>query len=307
MTFLQTVFGKGWANFLVTEPKDDNWGYGTGKMFILALMLGCLFYIISLGYSPTPRWIDMVALSLSFVILLGSFLFADYESNHENSRGAGFILFGSQFNFLTQVVVGLVVTIGLIVFLGASYCSTPRYVAEGYCIQVNGQQQFVLPSQASFFKAELAEPFYSILLAPATEELVFRNILFYSLLTILTSYFAFFRNMKANYPIMLFLILAITSSTLFGFWHFERAHASCPEGDSVCLFDRLWVSNIYGLVWIAGNQITGGFGFSLAGHIWNNFTGTPVSLPNFVMYILIPFVVLVYVGTMIMGFFKKKR
>lgn len=298
------ILGRGWANGLVTEPKDDNWSYGINQLFLFGLILFTLLYIIIVALSSSPSTIDLYALGLSILILIGAYIAFDYESKNENSKGVGFVGFGSQFKFAIQILAGLAVTMAFIIFLGQVYCSDQNYIREGYCVRSGSTQQFILPVQ-SLLDPRLAQPFYSVIDAPATEELFFRNFMFYSLLAILPTRFNFFKNLKIKYPILLFLTVFIVVNTAFALWHVVRTQSTCS--DTFCFARKLWVSNIYSGLWILGNQLTGGWGFGLAGHILNNYIGTQVSIPDFILYIVIPIIVIVYTATLILGLFKRRR
>lgn len=298
------LWGKGWANKLAQEPKDDKWSLGIGKIFVIVLTVGILMYLIQLGYDDNLSSLSLIMLSTSLVMLIGMYIVADYEEKHQGK--VGFAFFGNQYKFGISIILGVLCTSLLTLFLGHSYCSTERYIDEGYCVKNGDLQQFILPIQAGFIQEQLVEPFYSTVLAPSTEELFFRVFLFYSLLAITTRYFTTFKKMQREKPILLFLLLNIVVSTGFGVLHFFKAQAMCPAGETICLFDRIWVSNIYGLFWTTGNQLTGGIGFSIAGHIINNLLGVlaspeGVDIPTFFIYVLLPVIVFTYFGNIIYG------
>ncbi len=308
--------GKGWADRLAREPTDDNWSYGFGLVVILAMLFASIIFIISLVTLPNYNPRDLLALGLSAGILSIILIISTFESFFENAS-IGFAFFGNKFMFIIQILSGIFIMIFLMSYLSFVYCNEQTYIQEGYCIKDSvGHQQFILPTQASIVKAELAEPFYSILYAPITEELFFRGFMFYTIIALAVR-FRFLKNLKENHPIILFALATVISNTLFAVIHYYATKGSCPFGEAQCIVDRIYVSNLYGTVWVLGNQILGGIGFSIAGHIMNNFVSETSYYANilhktfpsvdFILYIIIPLIFLWIVASGIYGFFSRGK
>lgn len=173
----------------------------------------------------------------------------------------------------------------VLVFFNAAFFGTKKDAILGFGagvisaliilvgIQNTGNFSFLLPT--SILPSDTLSFLYVNLLSPTIEELLFRGIIFFSMIEILGLLLVKGLNLPFRDGWSLVILAMFATSIIFGLYHFYAYQGN---------IDSVWTAVIVSIIWIIGMIIFKSIAFPLGFHFVNNAIATGIGATSLIIF-----------------------